>query len=147
MSFHSVRTKIFLSLLAATLFFGLAMIVFTETLVRRKLLAKLQEKGVAIARMIASDAVNPVITGRHFELAMMLKDLQGAEEDMVYGYIVSEEGRELASTFPGGIPPALQRANPVDPLRKSTVRELVTDKGPLLDIGVPLLRGQVGVLH
>jgi len=147
MPFRSVRRKILLSLIAATLFFGVAMIVFTQTVLRRKLVVMLQEKGVAIARKAAADSVNPVITGRHFEIALMLKDLQGGEEDVVYAFIVSEDGRDLASTFAGAVPAALKRANPVDPLGKSTARELPTDKGAVLDIGVPLLEGQIGVLH
>jgi methyl-accepting chemotaxis protein len=147
MAFHSLRTKILLSLLAGMLLFVAAMVAFTETFIRQKLLNLLQEKGVAIARKIASDAVNPVITERHFEIAMMFKDLEGAEEDVVYAYIVSEDGRDLVSTFPGSVPHALKEAHPVDLLQKSSAREIATDRGPILDIGVPLLRGEIGVLH
>ena len=100
-----------------------------------------------IARKVASDAVNPVITERYFEVAMMLRDLQAADADVVYAYVVDENGRELAHTFAGGVPPGLKQAHTVDPLQPFSSRELATDQGPVLDIGVPLLQGQIGVLH
>jgi methyl-accepting chemotaxis protein len=144
--FSSIRRKLFLGLVAATLFFGLSMVVFAQTVIRAKLVAKLQEKGVLIARKAASDSVNSVITERYFEVAMMFRDLQAADRRPFYR-VVDEDGRELAHTFAGGVPPELKQANPVDPLRPSSSRELATDKGQVLDIGVPLLKGQIGVLH
>jgi methyl-accepting chemotaxis protein len=138
---------LFLGLVAATLFFGLSMVLFAQTVIRAKLVAKLQDKGVLIARKAASDSVNSVITERYFEVAMMFRDLQAADADVLYAYVVDEDGRELAHTFAGGVPPELKQANPVDPSRPSSNRELATDKGRVLDIGVPLLRGQIGVMH
>lgn len=96
---------------------------------------------------MAADCVNPVITGRNFEVTMMFRDLQSIEEDIVYGFVLDEEGRELAHTFPGGVPAELKGAHPVDPLRKFSSLELSTDRGTVLDVAVPLLRGQIGVLH
>jgi len=147
MSLLSIRTKLLLGLLAATLLYGLSMIVFAETVIRGQLVRKLQESGVTIAKKIATDSVNSVITERYFEVEMMFRELQATDTDVVYAYIADEDGRDLAQTFAGGVPPALKEAHPVDPLRPSSVRELATDRGPVLDIGVPLLRGQVGALH
>jgi methyl-accepting chemotaxis protein len=147
MAYLSVRTKLLLGLLAATLFFCLSMVLFAETVIRAKLVAELQEKGVVIAKNVASDAVNAVITERYFEVTLMFRDLQAADGDVVYAYVVDEEGRELAHTFAGGVPEELLRAHPVEPLQPSSVRKLATDRGPVLDIGVPLLKGQIGVLH
>jgi methyl-accepting chemotaxis protein len=145
--FRSIRRKLFLGLLAGTLFFALAMVVFAQTVIRAKLLGHLQQKGVVIAGKVASDSVNSVITERYFEVAMMFRDLQASDADVVYAFVVDEDGRDLASTFTGDVPPNLKQAHPVDPLRPYSTRELATDKGPVLDIGVPLLRGQIGVLH
>ncbi len=147
MPFRSIRRKIFLSLSVATLVFGLMMIAFAQTVVRRELVDMLQEKGVVIARKVASDSVNHVITERYFEVTMMLRDLMEADPGIVYGYVVSEEGRDLAHTFTGGVPAGIKQANSIDPLRPFSVRELATEQGPVLDIGVPLLRGQIGALH
>ena len=122
------------------------MVIFAQTIVRTMLVDLLKGKGVAIARKVAADSVNAVITERYFEVAMMFRDLQDADPGVVYGYVVNEDGRDLAHTFKGGVPPEL-KLTPVDPLQPSRVRELDTDQGPVLDIGVPLLRGQIGELH
>lgn len=147
MPLRSIRRKFLGALLAATVFFALAMVVFAQTFLRGELVELLGEKGVAIARKVASDAVNPVITERYFEVRMMFGELQESEKDVVYAFVVGEDGRDLAHTFAGGIPAELKKANPVGPLELHSLRELLTDKGPVLDIAVPLLGGEIGVLH
>lgn len=147
MAFFSIQRKILLSLIAVTLFFALAMVVFAETVIQRKLVEQLRQKGVAIARKAAADCVNPIITERYFEVTMMFRDLQVLEEDIVYGFVLDEEGRELAHTFARGVPAELKGAHPADLLQDSSSLELSTDRGPVLDVAVPLLRGQIGVLH
>ena len=92
------------------------------------------EKGVAIARKIASDSVNPVITERYFEIGMICKDLQAAELDVLHACIVDEDGRDLVSTVPGSVPSALKQAHPVVPLQNSSAREIATERGPVLDM-------------
>lgn len=130
-----------------TLLIGLAMVVLAQTIISTMLVDMLKKEGVVIARKVAADSVNAVITERYFEVAMMLRDLQAADPGVVYGYIVDEEGRDLAHTFAGGVPVGLKQAHPMFPLQPAHVRELLTDQGPVLDIGVPLLRGQIGELH
>jgi methyl-accepting chemotaxis protein len=145
--FRSLRRKILFGLLATTLIFALVMVVFAQTVIRSRLAFMLQEKGVAIARKIAADCVSPVITERYFEIEMMFKDLRSVEGDFVYAYVLDEDGRELVHTFAGGVPEGLARANPVGPLQEASAKRLETDRGPVVDIGVPLLRGQAGFLH
>jgi len=147
MAFLSIQKKILFSLIAMTLFFGLAMVVFAETVIQRRLVEQLRQKGVAIARMVGADCISPIITERYFEVTMMFRDLQSTQADFVYAFVLDEEGRDLAHTFAGGVPAELKRAHPVNLLAKSSARELSTDGGPVLDIAVPLLRGQAGVLH
>jgi methyl-accepting chemotaxis protein len=147
MAFLSLRRKILVVLLAVTSVFALLMVVFAETVLRSQLRDMLTEKGVAIARKVAADCVSPVITERYFEVALMFKDLQEADEGIVYAFVLGEDGRELVHTFAGGLPPELAAANPADPLRPFTAREIDTGKGLVVDVGVPLLRGQAGVLH
>lgn len=147
MPLHSIRRKILLSLLVAVLCFGLAMVLFAETVIRRTLVDKLQGKGVVIARKVGSDCINSVITERHFEVTMLLKDLLGSDKDFVYAFVLGEDGRVVSHTFPGNVPAELARAHPVLPQRPFSVLELDTERGLVLDIAVPLLRGQAGVLR
>lgn len=147
MAFRSLRRKILFGLLGVTLVFALTMVVFAQTVVRGRLSHLLEEKGVAIARRVAADAVSPVITERWFEIEMLFKDLQRNEGDLVYAYVLGEDGRELVRTLPGGVPEALKAANRVVPPQEYAVAKLETERGPVLDVGVALLKGHAGVLH
>jgi two-component sensor histidine kinase len=60
---------------------------------------------------------------------------------------MDKEKRVLAHTFAGGFPDELKTAHEVNPLQQYSVKELTTDKGAILDFGVPLLKGEIGVLH
>ncbi|HEY6010307.1 MAG TPA: HAMP domain-containing protein [Nitrospirota bacterium] len=147
MAYISVRIKILMILVATSLLFGLGMVLFAETVIQKKLHVKLQEKGVVLATRAAADSINPIITERYFEITMMLKDMMASEHDIVYAYVLDADDRELAHTFAKGVPPELKLANPADPLRPYSTDHVRTDKGLVHDIAVPLLRGQLGVLH
>jgi HAMP domain-containing protein len=147
MAYLSVRIKILAILLATSLLFAVGMIVFAKTVIQEKLHVKLQEKGLVLAKRAAADSINPIITEQYFEITMMLKDMMASEDDIVYAYVLGEDGRELAHTFAKGVPQELKQVNPAEPLRPYSAGHVQTDKGLIHDIAVPLLRGQLGVLH
>lgn len=147
MGHFSVRTKIIAVLLGTTLFFGLSMILFAKTVIYQKLFAKIQEKGAVMAKETASNCINPVVTEELFEVEMMFKDMMASEKDIVYFFVIDKENRVLAHTFAGGVSEELKTAHEVNPLQQYSVKELATDKGTILDFGVPLLKGEIGVLH
>jgi signal transduction histidine kinase/ActR/RegA family two-component response regulator len=142
-----VRVKILMVLLGTTLFLGLCMIVFAKTIIQQKLFAKIQEKGVVIAKTTASNCINPVLTEKHFEIEMMFRDMLSSEKDIVYIFVLNKDNTVLAHTFAGGFPDALKTAHAVNSLEQYSIKELATDKGTVLDLGVPLLRGEIGVLR
>ncbi|MBI5665872.1 MAG: HAMP domain-containing protein [Nitrospirae bacterium] len=147
MGHFSIRTKIIAVMIGTTLFFGLSMIVFAKTIIYQKLFAKIQEKGAVMAIETALDCVNPVVTEELFEVEMKFKDMMASEKDIVYLFITDKDNRVLAHTFPGGVPDELKTAYEVNPLQQYAVKELTTDKGAILDFGVPLLKGEIGVLR
>lgn len=147
MAFNSIRTKILINLILVTVLFGLGMIVFTETFINRRLHNMGLEKGVVIAKRIAMDCVTPIITENYFEISMMFNDLMASEQDIVYAYVLDDSGREVVHTFKKGVPRDLILAHEVDLRLPFSTKELATDKGDVHDITVPLLSGQVGVLH
>jgi len=147
MGHRSVRTKILVALLGAVLFFCLSMVLFAETVIRTKLFSEIQEKGAIIAKLTAADCINPVVTERFFEIEMMFKDMMGSEKDIVYLFIMNKDKRVLVHTFAKSFPEELKTAHEVNPRLSYSAKELTTDKGVILDLGVPLLRGEVGVLR
>ena len=147
MDLRSVRTKMLIVLLGAMLFFGLSMILFAETVIRAKLFSKIQEKGVAIAKRTASDCINPLVTEQFFEVEMMFKDMMSSDKDIVYLFIMNKDKRVLVHTFAKSFPEELKTAHEVNIQQAYSAKELTTDKGIILDLGVPLLRGEVGILR
>jgi HAMP domain-containing protein len=147
MAFLSVRFKVLTSLFIVTAFFGFGMILFSKTVIYHKLHDKMMDKGVVLTRRIAADCINPVITERYFEIAMYFKDLMASEDDIVYAYVVNEDGDDIAHTFEHPVPLDLKLAHPADPKQSFSSKLLRTDKGSVQDIAVPLLEGKIGVLH
>lgn len=147
MAFLSLRRKIFFSLIATTLVFALGMVVFAHTVVRGRLAALLQAKGVAVAQHVAADCVSPVITESFFTIELLLHDLQAGDQNILYAFVLDEAGQPVAHTFEGDVPSALVQAHPLAPQQRFTTLRLTSDQGPVLDISVPLLHGQAGALR
>jgi len=70
-----------------------------------------------------------------------------SEKDMLYAYVLNEDGKELAHTFGKEVPQELKAAHRADPSAQYSAKDILTDKGKAHDIAVPLLKGQIGVLH
>jgi HAMP domain-containing protein len=143
----SIRTKVLAGLCVVTLFFGVGMILFAKTVIYHKLHNKLLDKGVVLTKRIAADCVNPVITERYFEITMYFKDLMESENDIVYAYVLNEDGNDVAHTFAHRVPRDLKLAHQADLKQPFSSKHLLTDKGSVQDIAIPLLQGKIGVLH
>ena len=143
----SLRTKILFSIVMTTVLFGIGMVVFAKTVVYGKLSDVLLEHTVTIAKKVALDCVNPVITEKYFQVTIMLKDLTANEEQIIYGYVLNKSGSEIAHTFDRGVPLNLISTNIAQAGRPFSIAKLTTDRGNIYDIAVPLLKGDIGVLH
>jgi len=128
-------------------FSGLGMVLFANTVLYDKLHVKLADKGRALANQLVADCISPIITERYFEMTMKFKDLESLEKDIVYIYVESENGGVLAHTFASGVPPELRQGVKTDKSRPYFTRHISTDKGLVHDIGMPVMGGQLGVLH
>lgn len=143
----SIRIKVLASLFLVTLFFGFGMITFAKTVIYHKLHNKLLDKGVVLSKRIAADCVNPVITERYFEITMYFNDLMQSEKDILYAYVLSENGYDIAHTFAHSVPQELKLAHQADLKQPFSSKRLLTDRGSVQDISVPLLQGELGALH
>jgi HAMP domain-containing protein len=147
MAFLSIRSKVLASLFVVTLFFGFGMILFAKTVIYHRLHNKLLDKGVVLTKRIAADCVNPVITEHYFEITMYFNDLMQSEKDIVYAYVLNEDGNDVAHTFEHSVPQELKLAHQADLKQPFSSKRLLTDRGSVQDICVPLLQGKIGALH
>ena len=147
MRIKHLQTKILLGTIGLVVLVGLAMAVLVKTVVYKKLADNLEKRGVFIARTVASDAVNPLLTEKFSELDVMLRDLKNSEKDVEYVFILNGRNEVVAHTFEEGFPADLGTMHGAVDGQGYRIERLKTEKGTILDFGVPLMRGRAGSLH
>lgn len=143
----NLRTKFLVGTIGIIMLLGLTMVILVKTFVQERLLVTLQKRGVSIAKNIALNSIAPILTEKFIDLEIMAKELKNSEEDVEYIFIVNHHGDIPAHTFEKGFPVELKAINKADPANQFSIQEIVTEKGAILDIAVPLSKGAIGVLH
>ena len=146
-----LRTKILVMMVSMIMLSSIAIIIFIKTALYQKLFVKLQERGVSIARQIRERSVNYILTERFHELEMMVNDFKTTEEDVEYIFILNEHGEVLGHTFEKGFPAGMKSVNMIGSgqthsIDSIKIEEKDTEKD-VLDIAVPILGGEAGVVH
>jgi PAS domain S-box-containing protein len=144
-----LRIKFILGLLGMVAVLGLSLVVLTKTALHHKLQVTLEKRGLSLARNIARDSVNPLLTEKFLELALMLREVRNEEADIEYIYVTNARGEVVAHTFEHGFPDDLQHGGPGeahDPGRYS-MQNLSTERGVVHEFMVPLLKGGAGTVH
>jgi len=126
---------------------GLTVMIFSKTVLYEKLYDKLETRGISIARHMAANSINPILTEKYFELKMMALDMMKSEEDIEYIFVLDHQGNVLAHTFDEGFPVELMEVNRDVAKKKYSTQKIITEKGGLIDIAVPMMEGEAGVVH
>ncbi len=142
-----LRIKILAITTGIVLILGLTMIFFVRTALYKTLYAKLQQRGISIAKNIAQSSVNPLLMERFIDLELMVRDFKQSEDDIEYIFLLNASGEVAAHTFEKGFPIDMKRVNHVDPGQPFSIQRITSKQGVILDIGVPLLSGTLGTAH
>lgn len=143
----TIRTKLLMAAFGVLLTAGAILLAFNMASVYQKLVARLQLRGVTIARLMAPDVVNSVLTENFSALELMLRDRLDDEQDIEYAFVTNKRGAVVAHTFENGFPTELKGINPVPAGQDYAMMSFSTEKISLIDIAIPLLKGEVGQLH
>lgn len=143
----SLRIKFLAGAIGIVLLMGMTMIVLVKTTLYKQLHEKLEKRGVSIARSMAHESINPILTRKFFELEMLVKDFKGSEDDIEYIFVLDSHGEVLAHTFEKGFPVDLKKLNTAANIESYRLQHLESEKGRIHDIAVPLLKGRIGVVH
>ena len=108
---------------------------------RRALIQKLEERGLTIARDLAAASADLAMSGNDFALSGLMRRTKANDPDIRYVLMVDERGRLMASTFDGGIPDGLLRANILNGTQEWQLKRIKADKGTVRDIAVPIPGG------
>ncbi|MGE5173795.1 MAG: PAS domain S-box protein [Betaproteobacteria bacterium] len=141
----SLRIKILAMTTGIILFLGLMMVFFVRTALYKTPLAKLQQRGISIAKNLAQESTNPLLTGRFIEL--MIRDLKRSEDDIEYIFLLDASGEVTAHTFDNGFPVDMKGVNHAYPAQPFSIQRITSAQGAVLDIGVPLVNGTGGTAH
>lgn len=143
----TIRTKLLMAAFGVLLTAGAILLAFNMTSVYQKLEARLQLRGVTIAKLLAPEIINSVLTENFSALELMLRNRLDDEQDIEYAFVANKRGAVVAHTFENGFPTELKGINPVPAGQDYVMLRFSTEKSSLIDIAIPLLKGEVGQLH
>jgi hypothetical protein len=136
-----------LALIGLTIALGATALVQAKFDLTAILEERLQNRGIAIGRDLAARSALPSQTNDIFSLYEVINDSLLNNEDVRYIFLAEPTGTVRVHTFEGGVPPGLVQANGLAPGELQHVRLLRTSEGAILDIALPVLQGQGGVLR
>ncbi|GEM_PF-252853 len=143
----SIRYKLLGMVLGIVSLLGLTVTLQVQSQLAGHLQQGLEERGLALARDLAEDAVDLILTQNLFGLYQKLRNTLETNPDVRYIFIVNSRGEILAHSFPSRVPPDLLPANPLSPGQPWRVRILNSDEGFLTDVAVPILGGRLGIVR
>lgn len=118
---------------------------------------EVQKRAESVARTLAVQVLDSVLTENRLTLVETLRQATRTEPDLRYAFVVDRRGVMTGHTFEEGFPtalltvvsgkPATTRA--ADSAARPRLWSLRFDsnEGPLLDVAAPLLEGRLGWLH
>lgn len=142
----SVRTKILGMVLALTVSLGLGVTLQVRQVMAESLLAELDDRGHSVARDLALRSVAPLMAGNQAALQALLTETVANHPDARYAFILNRQGRVLAHTFPGAVPPALLE---LEALTVQTEAHLHYEnyEGEMHDFRMPIDGGTLGAVR
>jgi two-component system NtrC family sensor kinase len=146
-----IRARFVAVMVLGTLAFGAIVLTFLRVLVVDALQKTTQDSYFHLLEAIASDIGDHVLTGRNFDLQILLFEATRRDPHLQYLIVIDSEGEVIASSYGSQVPAQLQlllaeaEAGTNDPSGDSL---LLRDRGhDLLHLRVGLLGGQLGSLH
>lgn len=126
------RTKIEIGIAALVMVTALLLALAAGRIASDALKAEHHRRGLALAEILATRAVEPLLARDLLRLKNIVDDLKKIEGDVLYAFTQDENGHVMAHSFPGGFPEDLLDVNRMDGDAGTRTRLLVSD-GMLLD--------------
>jgi signal transduction histidine kinase len=140
----SVRTKIMGIVLGLVLLLGVGITLQVRSVMYAALVQRLQDQSVANARDLAARATDLILINDLYALHELLTESQTNNPDLLYAFILDEQGNVITHTFSEGFPGGLTEINHVTPADHHRTLLLDTDLGLVWDTAVPIFEGQSG---
>lgn len=133
------RTKIYLSIIALLLVFGVCLAVVISRITTRGLLEENKKRGTVSARNLAARMAEPMLGRDFLTMQNLVDELTQSSADVSYGFLLDRNDRPLVHTFPAGFPADLVDANRVSDGEPFRVRLLTDGSSWFYDFAAPVL--------
>ncbi len=142
--FHWTLTKKFIlgTFLVALILGGLTT-YYVHATMNNRLSDELSERGVTIAKSVASGNLGYILTEDRVNLFRILNNVENDQKDVKFIYIVDSKDQVLAHSFDGGFPTDLM------PYISHNNKPMLfkTEEGMIIEYTVPILEGKAGYVH
>lgn len=133
------RTKIYLSIIALLLLFGVSLAVIISRIATRSLLEENKRRGAVSALNLAARVTEPMLGRDFLTMKNLVDELTRSSPDVPYGFVLDRQGIPLVHTFQGGFPVAMVQANEVGDGEDFRVRLLTDGTNRFYDFAAPVL--------
>lgn len=143
----SYRTKVAFLLSAVILVFGIIAVSHARETMRRILGEEAERRGEAIARELAANSVDLLLTDDLVGLYDLANRARMNDPDIRYVLIIAPGGEVRVNTFGNALPRGLLDANRLSDGESAQLRRLATEEGLVRDLAVGILGGRAGVVR
>ncbi len=143
----SVRAKIMGIVLTLTLVLGFGVTWQVRVMMNRTLIGELEDRGQSLINDLAARSVDPILLNDTFALHELLTDTLANHPDVIYVFVMDQQGHILAHTFDNGFPTAVLNVN--QPTNDGQIHEFhyLSNEGRIHDFAAPIFEGRSGVVR
>ena len=126
---------------------GLLTVVAIKTIVANTLSRELTANGLSLAQVTGEGVANALLDGNLLAVQETLDNLKAARSDIIYAYAFGPVDPVIVHTFVDGFPRDLLTANIIPDDQLFHIQKLITESGPVRDIGWKPLDGLNAQMH
>ncbi|RJQ52587.1 MAG: PAS domain S-box protein [Nitrospiraceae bacterium] len=143
-----LRTKILALTIGLITLLGATVAVLVKTTLTDALLSEFRENSIFQSRQLAEIVVPDLLTENMVRLNLLLNEHKKNDRHIQYIFIKNAEGKVTAHTFgEEGFPAALLEVSKAGTVNEYSVAHFTTETDDIIDVAVPILKGQAGVLR
>ena len=107
---------------------------------------ELEKRATSVASNLSDRVANNILLNDNFQTSKDINEVLAKEGDIEYIFVTNEEGRIIAHTFKGEVPPDILSWNPLNSSNMH-IQLLDTEKGYIRDVGVKVFNATKSELH
>jgi len=143
----TIQKKIVIAVFTIVVFICLLFAYFVKQRTSKLFINYLEEESLNLARHYASMSEKDLITGQYLQLDLLLNDLKERRDDILYIFIQDRKGQVVAHSYQTYFPVQLKSLPSPDKESKYRKTFLYNGNEKIMDISLPIIEGNLGILH